>query len=160
LEVSNEKARQLGQSVPNSPFEQGESVGGASFVALDIGAHIGCRQQMRVDARSIQSSRPVVGRTAGFHDNQRNVPILELALEQATGQAMLFNKLPGVIGDGNLEYTLGQITCNGSSMHFGLLSLNTDPHSREYRWRLLGAEKTGESIPSLQPTSALSRLLG
>jgi hypothetical protein len=34
-------------------------------------------------------------------------------------------------------------------MHFGLLSSKTDPHPHEHRQRQLGAEKTGESIPSL-----------
>ena len=33
-------------------------------------------------------------------------------------------------------------------MHFGLLSSKTDPHPHEHRQRQLGAEKTGESIPS------------
>jgi len=52
------------------------------------------------------------------------------------------------IGNNDLEYTLGQINCNGSSMHFGLLSSKTDPHG--HRLRQLRAEKTGESIPSVK----------
>jgi hypothetical protein len=36
-------------------------------------------------------------------------------------------------------------------MHFGLLSLKTDTHPHEHQWRQFGAEKTGESIPSLNP---------
>ena len=68
-------------------------------------------------------------------------------------KAVLFDDLPIVIGYGNLEYTLGQINGNGSSMHFGLLSSKTDPHPHEHRLRLLGAEKTGESIPSVNLTT-------
>jgi hypothetical protein len=39
-------------------------------------------------------------------------------------------------------------------MHFGLLSPKTDPHPHphEHRQRQLGAEKTGESIPSFHRT--------
>jgi hypothetical protein len=72
------------------------------------------------------------------------------AFELATSQAQLLDNFPLVIGNSDLEYTLDQINGNGSSMHFGLLSSKTDPH--EHRQRQLGAEKTGESIPSLQPT--------
>ena len=73
---------------------------------------------------------------------------MELEFELATGQTKLLDNFPFVIDNGNLEYTLGQINRNGSSMHFGLLSSKTDPHPHEHRQRQLGAEKTGESIPS------------
>jgi len=41
-------------------------------------------------------------------------------------------------------------------MHFGLLSSKADSHPHEHRHRLLGDEKTGESIPSVkaQPAAA------
>jgi hypothetical protein len=41
------------------------------------------------------------------------------------------------------------------TIHFGLLSLDTDPHAYEYRWRLLSAKTTGESIPSFKPISGV-----
>lgn len=40
---------------------------------------------------------------------------------------MPLGKFPFVIINSDLEYTLGQINCNVSSMHFGLLSSKTDP---------------------------------
>jgi hypothetical protein len=73
-------------------------------------------------------------------------PVFELA----TSQAQLLDNFPLVIGNSDLEYTLGQINSNGSSMRFGLLSSKTDPHPHEHRQRQFGAEKTGESIPSIQ----------
>jgi hypothetical protein len=62
---------------------------------------------------------------------------------------MCFNQLPIGISNGDLEYTLGKINGNGSSIHFGLLSLKTDTHPHEHRLRQFGAEKMGESIPSI-----------
>jgi len=56
-----------------------------------------------------------------------------------------------------LKYTLGQINCHGSSMHFGLLSSKADSHPHEHRHRLLGDEKTGESIPSFKAGKLLPR---
>lgn len=60
-------------------------------------------------------------------------PIVEPAFELAAGQVLLIDDFPFVIGCGNLEYTLGQINCNGSSMHFGVLSSKTDPNPHELR---------------------------
>ena len=88
-------------------------------------------------------------RTTGFHDDQPHIPVVEPAFKLAAGQPLLFDDIPLVIGNSDLEYTLGQINCNGSSMHFGLLSSKTDPHPHEHRHRLFGDEKTGESIPSV-----------
>lgn len=48
--------------------------------------------------------------------------------------------------------TLRQIQRDGSSIHGGLLSLKTDPHPREYRWRPVGAEETRESVASVKAT--------
>jgi hypothetical protein len=94
----------------------------------------------------------VVRRAARFHDDEPDVPVLKPAFELQAGQAMLFGNFPLVIANGNLEYSLGQINGHGSSMHFGLLVSKTDPHPPEHRWRVFGAEKTGESIPSFQGT--------
>ena len=85
---------------------------------------------------------------------RRHVPVVEPALELGAGQAVRFDNLPVVIGNSQLEDTLGQINGNGSSMHFGLLSLKTDPHPHEHRWRQFGAKKTGESIPSFKRARA------
>lgn len=60
---------------------------------------------------------------------------------------MLLDNFPIAIGNRNLEYTLGQISSNGSSMLFGLLSSVTDAHPHEHGRRLFGAKKTGEPIP-------------
>jgi hypothetical protein len=67
-------------------------------------------------------------------------------------QTVRFNHLPRGIDDSQLEDTLGKINGN-SSIHFGLLSLKTDPH----RLRQFGAKKTGESIPSFYQACAKSR---
>src|SRR6185369_11307480 len=114
------------------------------------------------DAQPVEPAPPMVGLATGFHDHQSNIPVVEPALELAAVQTKLLDNLPVVIGNSDLEYTLGQINCNGSSMHFGLLSSKTDPHPHEHRHRLLGDEKTGESIPSINRTQrdkAAQRLL-
>lgn len=63
---------------------------------------------------------------------------------------MLLDNFPIAIGNRNLEYTLGQISSNGSSMLFGLLSSVTDAHPHEHGRRLFGAKKTGEPIPLIE----------
>lgn len=133
-------------------FEQRARVGRIGLAALHIGPDVARRQQMRFDPQPRQPARPVVCRPAGFHDHQIDPAVLEPPFELQPGQPVLLDDFPLVIGDGNLEYTLGKINDNGSSMHFGLLSSMTDPHPHEHRWRLFGAEKTGESIPSVKPT--------
>jgi len=95
-----------------------------------------------------------MGRTAGLHDDQPHITVVEPAFELAAGQAQLFDNFPPVISNSDLEYTFGQINSNGSSMHFGLLSSKTDPHPHEHRHRLLSDEKTGESIPSVKAAPA------
>lgn len=82
---------------------------------------------------------------------------LEPALELGTRQAVRFDHLPRGIGDRELKNTFGKINGNSSSIHFGLLSLKTDPHPHEHRLRQFGAKKTGESIPSLKRDAAKSR---
>jgi hypothetical protein len=83
---------------------------------------------------------------------------VEPTLKLTAVQALLIDKFPFVIGNSNLEYTLGQINCNGSSMHFGLLSSKTDPRPHEHRYRLFGDEKVEESIPSVNRTACKLRL--
>ena len=101
----------------------------------------------------------MVGGPAGFHDHQPHITIVKPALKLTAGQALLLDDFSIVIGNSDLEYTLGQINSHGRRMHFGLLSSKTDPHPDEHRHRLLGDEKTGESIPSLQPTVKKLRFL-
>ena len=86
--------------------------------------------------------------------------VLEPALELVSGQPLLLDKLPIAICNSDLEYTLGQIHCNGSSMHFGLLSSKPDPHPHEHRRRLFRAKKTGESIPSVNTDRPQATLAG
>ncbi|MGC4090829.1 MAG: hypothetical protein QM756_23740 [Polyangiaceae bacterium] len=124
-------------------FEQRTGIGGIGLVAFDIGSDVGRRQQLNLNAQSVEPTAPMVGQATGFHDHQPHIPIVEPAFELAAGQPFLPDNFPFVISNGNLEYTLGQINCNGSSMHFGLLSSKTDPHPHEHRYRLLGDEKTG-----------------
>ena len=80
-------------------------------------------QQTRLDAQRIEPACPVVGRAARFHDNQTDFTIGKPALELGTGQAMSLDNAPGRIGHGELEDGLCKINGNGSSMHFGLLSI-------------------------------------
>jgi hypothetical protein len=56
-----------------------------------------------------------------------------------------------VIGDGNLENTLGQIHGHGRSMHVGLLVfVKLIPTPMETSAAILRGKQTGESIPSLR----------
>jgi hypothetical protein len=70
------------------------------LVAFHVGANVGGRQQLDRYAHLIQTARPMVGRTAGFHDDQADIPILKPALELGTQKAMQFDDLPGCVGDG------------------------------------------------------------
>lgn len=81
-----------------SGFEQGTGIGGIDLVALDVGADVGGRQQLDGNAQGIELARPVVSQTTDFHDDEGNIAIDEPALELATGQAVLFNDVPGGIG--------------------------------------------------------------
>lgn len=83
-----------------------------------IGA--GLHRRRPLDAQSVQPARPM-GRTAGFHDDQRDIPVLKPALELAARKAMRFDDFPGRVGDGQLEDAFCKIDGNGSSIHFGFL---------------------------------------
>ena len=135
-----------------SRFEQGASIGRVGLVPFYVGPDIGGGQELDLNAQAIEPAPPMMRGTTGFHDHQPDITVVEPAFELAAGQALLLDDFPMRIGNSDLEYTLGQINCNGSSMHFGLLSLKTDPHPHEHRQRQLGAEKTGESIPSFHRT--------
>ncbi len=93
----------------------------------------------------------MVGRTAGFHDDQRHIAIVKPALELGAGQAVGFNDFPAGIGHGQLEHRLCQINGNGCSIHVGLLSFDEDliptpMKTRAPMWR----KQTGESMPSIK----------
>jgi len=98
----------------------------------------------------------VVRRAASLHDDHPDSPVPEPAFELPARQALLRDNLPAIISNSDLEYALGKINCNGSRMHFGLLSSKSDPH--EHRHRLFGDEKTEESIPSITVESLLASL--
>ena len=62
---------------------------------------------------------------AGLHDNERDVAVVEPALELAAGEAVGFDDFPGSIGNGELEDGFGKVDGHGSRLHVGLLSLKT-----------------------------------
>ena len=106
-------------------FEQRAGIGGIGLVALDVGAHVGGRQQPHLDPETVQPARPVVRRATGFHDHQADGAIGEPALELGAREAMRFDDAPGAIGDGELEHRFREIHAHdgqsGGSIHVGLL---------------------------------------
>lgn len=100
-------------------FKQGTGISGIGLVAFDVGADIGSGQEPNLDAQAIEPSRPVMSRTTGFHDDQRDIAVLKPALELAAGKTVRFDDLPRTIGNGQLEDAFCQIDSNGSSIHFG-----------------------------------------
>jgi hypothetical protein len=90
-----------------------------------------------------------VGRTAGLHDDQGDIPIGKPALELGAAQALGFNDTPVFIGYSELEHGLCKIDGNGSSIHVGLLMFEdlipTPMKTSAPIWR----KKQGESIPSI-----------
>jgi hypothetical protein len=139
-------------------FEQGAGIGGIGLVALDVGADVGGRQELDVDAQGIELACPVMGRAAGFHDDERDVAVDEPALELAARETVLLDDTPGGIGDGELEDGLGKIDGYGSSMHGGLLLL-TDPRPHVDQCAYFRAKRQGESIPSFKPDSTMMPLI-
>jgi hypothetical protein len=66
-----------------------------------------------------------------------------------------------LIGDGDLENTLGQVHGHGRSMHVGLLVFaNLIPTPMETSAAILRGKQTGESIPSLQRAASPPADLG
>jgi hypothetical protein len=94
----------------------------------------------------------VVGRAAGFHDDQAHRAIDEPALELGARQALGFNDAPLVVSDGELENGFGQIHGHGSSMYLGLLSFEDLIPTPMKTSAPLSRKQTGESIPSFEPT--------
>ena len=93
---------------------------GASLVALDVSAYVFGGQQLHVDAESGKITRPVMGRTAGLYDDERDVAVVEPALELAASEMVGFDDFPGSIGHGKLENGLGKVNGYGSRLHVGL----------------------------------------
>jgi hypothetical protein len=58
-----------------------------------------------------------------FHDDQPHIPIYKPAFELGAGEALRFNHMPFLIGNGELKHGLGKVDGNGSSIHVGLLTL-------------------------------------
>ncbi|MCH7342540.1 hypothetical protein LZ017_03995 [Pelomonas sp. CA6] len=95
----------------------------------------------------------MMSRTAGFHDDQADLAIQEPAFELRAREALRLDKAPMLIGNGNLENTLGQIHGHGRSMHVGLIVfVKLIPTPMETSTVILRGKQTGESIPSLVPT--------
>jgi hypothetical protein len=102
-------------------LEERHRVGRIGLVALHIGTHIARRQQPHLDPPGAQRPRPVVRRRAGFHHHQAHRTIVEPALELPKREARALKHLPVLIGRDELEYALGKVNGNGSSIHLGLL---------------------------------------
>lgn len=62
----------------------------------------------------------MMGRTAGLHDDERDVAVVEPALELAASEMVGFDDFPGSIGHGKLENGLGKVNGYGSRLHVGL----------------------------------------
>ena len=144
-------------------FEQSRRAGGIGLVPAHMGSYMLSGQQANFDAQAIRPPSPVVGRSAGFHDDQGDRPVGKPALELSAGEALGFNNAPMLIGHCNLENGFGQIDGHGSSIHVGLLSFDEDliPTPMKTSARM-SRKQTGESIPSAKhgrPTasSGLSR---
>jgi hypothetical protein len=97
-----------------------------------------------------------MGRAAGLHDHQANIPIGKPAFELSASEPVLLSDAPGPIGHGQLEHRLCQIDGNGYSIHIGLLSfedlIRTPMKTSAPMWR----EKRGESIPSFDTDTELT----
>ena len=135
-------------------LQQGAGIGGIGLVALDVGTDVSGRQQLDFDAQAVEPTPPVMGRAAGFHDDQGHCAVAEPFFELTAGQTMLLGDMPGAIGNGKLKDGFGQINGHSSSIHGGLLSLKTDLHSQVDQCVCLDAKKREESIPSLNPDLA------
>jgi len=119
-------------------FEQRTGVGGIGLVALDVGADVGGGEQADADALRAEVSCPVVGATAGFHDDEVDLAVVEPALELSAGEAMRGDRLPGAIGDGELKDVLSEVDGDdgggdghsGSRIHHGLPLIGADTHRK------------------------------
>jgi hypothetical protein len=92
-------------------------ISGVGLVAFHIGAHIGRGQQPYFNAQTLQETRPVMGRAAGFHDHQAHTPIHKPALELLTREPRAFKHLPMAISHRQLEHRLCQIYRDRRSIH-------------------------------------------
>ena len=113
-------------------FKERCRIGGIGLVAVDVGAHIFGRQQLHLNAQPHEVACPVMSRATGFHHHQLDFPVLKPALKLGSREPMGFDDMPVGIGHGQLKHALCQVNRDGSSIHFGLLSLKTsDPHPNE-----------------------------
>jgi hypothetical protein len=111
-------------------LEQGGGIGRIGLVALDVRTDVSRRQQLNLDAQSIEPARPVVGGATGLHDNPSDRSIDEPALELTAREAVALDDLPLVISDGELEDVLCQVNGDGRSIHLGLLPVRcADRHT-------------------------------
>src|SRR5215470_8644344 len=90
-------------------FEQGAGIGGVGLVALDVGTHVSGREQFDSNAERNKPACPMVSRATGFHHHQLDTAIAEPSLELSTRETMRLDHFPGVVGDGELEDTFGDI---------------------------------------------------
>jgi hypothetical protein len=88
---------------------------------------------------------------AGFHDDKTDAAVVETALELGSGKSGGSDHFPVRIGVGELKDVLCQINGDGCSIHLGLLlvALTLTPHDASWHD---DAERSGESIPSLERT--------
>lgn len=105
-----------------SSLQQCSCVCRIGLVAFDVSADVLGGQQLDLDAQAIEPARPVVGRAAGFHDDQIHVPVGKPAFELGAGQALGFDHAPVLIGHSELKNRLCKIDGNSSSIHVGLLT--------------------------------------
>ena len=138
-------------------FEQSRSVCRIGLVAFDVSTDVLGWQRLHLNAQAIEPARSVVGRAAGFHDDQGHISVDKPAFKLGACQPLGFNHVPMFISHGQLKNRLCKINSNGSSIHVGLL-LFKDLIATPMKTRApLLRKKRGESIPSIERTSS-SRL--
>ena len=97
------------------------------LLRLDVGAHVGRRQQAHLDAQGAQPARPVVRAAAGFHHDQPDGAVGEPALELGAGEALALEHFPVAVGNREFEHELGEIDAHdrqrSGSIHLGLPSV-------------------------------------
>jgi hypothetical protein len=103
-------------------FKRGSGIGGIGLVTPHVGAHVLGGQKTHFNGQAIEPACPMVGRAAGFHDDQANGSVGKPALELGAAEALGFNDAPVLVGHGQLEDGLCQINGDGCSIHLGLLS--------------------------------------
>ena len=139
-----------------SGFEQRAGIGGVGLVALNVGTDVGGWQQSNLDAETVEPTRPMMCRAAGFHHHQTDYADNEPTFELTTRKTVCLDDPPGAISDGELKNRFGKINTHnrqsGGSIHFGLLPVDADtPHHMRPAGTMMPKDQ-GESIPSLKRT--------